>query len=139
MTKQCTICKMTKPVVSYYSDKQKKDRLSSHCKDCGKERALRYRIIHPEKVQKANIKSKFGLAHSEYRDLVTRQNNLCAICSKAETAMYRGRVRNLAIDHNRITTEVRGLLCMFCNLALGHLKEDPVIMASMIEYVQKHN
>lgn len=52
----------------------------------------------------------FGLTAEEYRGLVEYQDNRCAICGKNEWRLNRiGAVRNLSVDHDHETNEIRGL------------------------------
>lgn len=58
---------------------------------------------------------KFNLTVSEYRELVARP---CEICGTQE-----GRI---CVDHDHESGEVRGVLCVKCNSALGMLDDDPI-------------
>jgi Recombination endonuclease VII len=42
-----------------------------------------------------------------------------------------------SIDHCHRTGSVRGLLCASCNSALGMVKDDPTILAALIEYLKR--
>ena len=66
------------------------------------------------------------------------QNGVCAICSQPETATRHGRIKALAVDHDHINGNVRGLLCADCNTGIGKLKENRDIMVSAIRYLDKH-
>lgn len=39
------------------------------------------------------------------------------------------------IDHDHRTGVFRGVLCQSCNLALGHMKDDPFIIAAALNYI----
>jgi hypothetical protein len=54
----------------------------------------------------ADILKKYGLTEAEYRALYKAQGGRCYICQEAT-----GKSRRLAVDHNHLTGEVRGLLC----------------------------
>lgn len=41
-------------------------------------------------------------------------------------------------DHCHATDVVRGLLCTGCNVAIGLLKDDPVLMLKAIAYVNQY-
>lgn len=41
-----------------------------------------------------------------------------------------------SIDHCHKTGKVRGLLCKTCNTGIGHLKDDPNILRSAINYLE---
>lgn len=43
----------------------------------------------------------------------------------------------LHVDHDHRTGEFRGVLCQPCNLALGHIQDDPAIAIAPFEYLMK--
>lgn len=45
----------------------------------------------------------------------------------------------LQVDHDHRTGEIRGLLCRPCNIALGHVYDDPTRLAGLIEYLKLVN
>lgn len=55
----------------------------------------------------------------------------CAIC-RCDLDAEHVRVH---IDHDHRTGKTRGVLCQSCNLALGHLHDDPIIAASALNYL----
>ena len=61
-----------------------------------------------------------GATQEWYDAKFKKQHGECAICGQPETAVYKktGLVMNLSIDHDHETNELRGLLCMACNVAL---------------------
>lgn len=68
------------------------------------------------------LKSRFGLHEQDYALLVQKQDGVCAICKRPVHSNRRGpngKVKHLAVDHNHITGNVRGLLCTLCNGMLG--------------------
>jgi hypothetical protein len=76
------------------------------------------------------LKCRYGITVEEYNGMVDEQSGLCAICSICPSSP-------LVIDHCHSTGEVRGLLCILCNQAIGMLKDDPEILQSAIEYLKK--
>jgi hypothetical protein len=46
--------------------------------------------------------------------------------------------RNLHIDHDHETGEVRGLLCYSCNVALGASREDPARLRALADFIEGH-
>jgi hypothetical protein len=75
------------------------------------------------------IKWKYGITIEQYNELLEFQQNACAICRKICKELY--------VDHNHKTGEVRGLLCPNCNVAIGKLYEDENIIWNMLEYLKK--
>ena len=69
-----------------------------------------------------------------YNELLMIQNNCCIVCKIPQEKLS----RKLDVDHNHITGEVRGLLCLNCNQALGRLKECPNIITNLLKYVEKY-
>jgi len=57
------------------------------------------------------LKYTFGITSEQYNDLLRKQNGNCAICGRHNLEF----ARKLAIDHDHITSEIRGLLCEVCN------------------------
>ena len=41
------------------------------------------------------------------------------------------------IDHDHITGKTRGLLCLNCNIALGHVQDNPSRLRLMVAYLDK--
>ncbi len=66
------------------------------------------------------------------------QNGVCALCRKAETSTYKGRIRQFAIDHDHATGKVRGLLCSTCNIGIGHLQDSPALLEAAAAYLRAH-
>lgn len=80
---------------------------------------------------------RYGITVGDVDRLREAQANACAICGiSAHDIQHRAFSTNpLVIDHNHKTHQVRGLLCPSCNLAIGHLKDDPAIALKLYEYL----
>jgi hypothetical protein len=53
---------------------------------------------------------KYGITLEDFKTLTKLQDGCCAICQ---------RPTKLCLDHNHVTSEVRGLLCKQCNYDVG--------------------
>ena len=73
---------------------------------------------------------RYSISQADYDHIVAEQQGGCAIC-QAITA-------SLAVDHHHDTGAVRGLLCSNCNVALGMLADNPLLLARAAEYLQSH-
>lgn len=94
-------------------------RTGSSCKDCSKTAGW-----------VRNLEKKFGLTPDEYHGLLDSQDGKCAICQTAP------RNRNLAVDHDHKTGQIRGLLCTMCNhQMLGGAKDDVEILRRAVAYL----
>lgn len=74
----------------------------------------------------------YGITHGEYLKMLFIQNEVCRIC-KEECPSG----RNLAVDHDHKTGEIRGLLCGRCNRGLGYFKDDPLLLREAAWYLFK--
>lgn len=101
----------------------------------------RLRVSRPDFARRANLKRNYGMTLDDYQRMLDAQQGLCAICYERETVKggRAGGVRPLAIDHDHQTNRVRGLLCQRCNVALGHIRDNVLILHSMIAYLGDHS
>lgn len=97
---------------------------------------------NPEVILKrrlAAVKKYYNLGAEEYLQMILDQNNVCAICHKAETAKTsKGDTRPLAVDHCHKTGKVRSLLCAKCNGMLGMVDDSEDHLNAAIDYLRKH-
>ena len=113
-TKICTNCNEIKNIEDFKN--KGKYKKFSFCNICHKKK----------------IKAKYyGISVELYERLILEQNNLCKICKKPNS-----NGRDLSIDHCHITGKVRGLLCNNCNVALGLLKENILVLEEAIRYLK---
>lgn len=54
---------------------------------------------------------KYGITLNQYQEKLESQEHNCALCGKHRSHFK----RNLAVDHNHKTGQVRGLVCFYCN------------------------
>jgi hypothetical protein len=114
------------------------------CKHCRYMQKEASRKICPVKLRVAYLKRHYGITMNDYAVMKQNQNDCCAICNNPETATIRnaknpnGLIRNLAIDHNHDTKNIRGLLCVRCNSMIGNAKDNPDILRAGADYLEKH-
>lgn len=46
--------------------------------------------------------------------------------------------KKICWDHNHDTGHFRGWLCAPCNYILGRVKDDPILLRKMAEYLERH-
>lgn len=73
--------------------------------------------------------SKYGISALDYFTMLQAQKGKCAICECVPD-------RQLSIDHDHATGNVRGLLCSPCNTALGSFKDSAALLNKAIEYLE---
>lgn len=79
--------------------------------------------------------NKYGLTLDDYTAMWHAQGGRCAICRREETAMRQGVPKMLAVDHDAVTTRVRGLLCFACNVGLGFFADNRDSLRAAIAYL----
>jgi hypothetical protein len=136
-TKVCTKCGVEKPLSEFARRKNSEPSLKSACKECHRERARGYWKIKPlpkEVQRERNLRKSFGIGVEEYNKLLKAQGGSCAICGTYACASG----RNFAVDHDHKTGKVRGLLCKFCNTALGQFQDSRDYLLNAIEYLERN-
>ena len=93
------------------------------------------RAANPDYYQNQDLKKLYGITLEWYGSTLEKQNGTCAICKQSETAVIRGKLLKLAVDHCHDTGKVRGLLCRACNNAIGALSHDVNILQEAIRYL----
>lgn len=68
------------------------------------------------------LKKKYGIGVKEYKRMFKAQKGVCAVCSRPPK-----KGKNLHVDHDHKTGEVRGLLDYYCNRrVIGRNTEDTI-------------
>lgn len=145
--KSCNKCNEVKPLNEFYKNKNEKDGLQRACIECGKKRKKEYyatpraKAIARKGFIKNFLKRTYGITIKDYKQMLKNQNGKCAICKEEESITdYRsGKVRMLAVDHCHDSGQVRSLLCKRCNQVLGFVKDNILLLDTMIDYLTFHN
>jgi hypothetical protein len=158
--KRCKKCGAVRPFDDFYLAAGNRDGRRGECKECSlalrkrwyqnnRERSMAYvrawqqanpervkawrrknRERRLEKMREIHLRSKFGLTPDEYDRILQAQGGVCALCESSPTQGI-----SLHVDHDHGTGEIRGLLCMRCNNALGLFREDPDVLKRAARYV----
>jgi Recombination endonuclease VII len=83
-----------------------------------------------EQLREIHLRNKFGLTPVEYDRILETQGGVCALCGCPPTPGI-----SLHVDHDHGTGEIRGLLCVRCDNALGLFREDPDLLKRAARYV----
>ena len=72
--------------------------------------------------------------------MLVAQNNVCAICKKAETKIKPGTniVQALSVDHDHFSGSIRQLLCNRCNMGLGYFEDSEALLKVAYKYLVNH-
>lgn len=117
--KRCPACRIVKSIQEFNLNPQRRDGHATYCRDCEN---LRKRV-------KGTTQKRREISAEEYDKKFLEQEGKCAICGTQPNS--------LCIDHDHQTGQIRDLLCLTCNLALGLLKEDSERVRSFLKYIDK--
>ena len=120
----CSKCGQVKPLDQFpQARKNRKGQPRyAYCKTC-----------HSEYQREKRLKKLFNLSLEEYDQILARQNGCCAICKQPPKPP---KFRKLSVDHDHKTGLVRGLLCSFCNRALGVFRDNLERFMNTVTYLQ---
>ncbi len=106
-------------------------------RDYAKARAAAWAKKNPEKtldMYRRKRAKQFGLTLEQYDAMHSSQKGCCAICQRHESNFK----RRLAIDHDHESGNVRQLLCIKCNVIIGHTGDSIEILEAAIAYLVRH-
>ena len=96
------------------------------------------RAANPEYYADQDLRRNYGVTLEWYRNQLSKQNNVCAICKQPETAVIRNKVIAMPVDHDHLTGKARGLLCTKCNRGLGLFADKVENLKSAVLYLESH-
>lgn len=133
--KSCPKCGHIKVLSDFYRDKRTPTGVASWCKECVKANQ-KARYQDPELRQRkldGNRTRRYDITPEQYGAKMIAQDGKCAICG--ETCPTGN---SLAVDHNHETMQVRGLLCVNCNQAIGKFGDSVMKLQRAIEYLREY-
>jgi len=82
---------------------------------------------HIRIARRSIVKRKYGITLEEYDTIIARG---CAICGNHGPRM--------ALDHDHANGRIRDALCVSCNNGLGRFKDDPELLRTAADYLERH-
>jgi|TARA_R110001632_G_C11115291_1_gene392958 hypothetical protein len=165
MNKLCRTCGDLKSLKSFSVAPTNKDGLRGTCKICNNLKHSEYRLKKKEedpegykakrratklayknkqmaidpikyknKAANSKLKYKYGITLNDYNTMLKSQAASCAICGTKDP----GRGEKLYVDHCHRSKKVRGLLCLTCNIGLGHFKDNTSLLITAANYLDNH-
>jgi hypothetical protein len=157
--KRCKKCGSSKPLSEFHRASGMADGYRSECKECS--RAIRrawyaanrdtaianvrrwqqenrieynakqraYRSTRRNVEREGHLRRTFNMSQADYDEMLARQGGGCRICGKPPKKI------SLHVDHDHETDEIRGLLCVGCNNALGQFHDDAGLLIRAISYL----
>lgn len=84
------------------------------------------------------LRQRYGITVEQYDAMLEAQDGVCAICGRPDVGIhYRTqKAMRLAVDHDKNTGEIRGLLCRHCNQGLGQFGHDSERLRQAAHYME---
>lgn len=103
-------------------------------------RTVEYGKTNAEQKRRWTLKTRYGISLDDYDELLTKQDNKCAICKGVNANGWA-----LSVDHDHSCCLggescgkcVRGLLCFNCNSGLGNFRDSEETMIAAAEYIRQ--
>ena len=138
--KICRECKNPKSGLEFDLNKFTKIEkiyLVAKCKQCSREIGRKFFKENKERLTERRfndfLRTEYKITREEYDSLRAEQGNCCFICHIS----FGNTRKNINLDHDHKTGKVRGLLCIFCNKALGLFLDNKASLLRAIEYLDK--
>lgn len=75
-----------------------------------------------------HLRKHFGITLQQETALVVRQKGRCPVCQN--------KLGKRVVDHDHVTGQVRGVLCIRCNTGLGMLRDCPERLKRALQYLR---
>ena len=84
-------------------------------------------------TKKMRLRNKYGITLEKWNEMYAEQNGKCLICEYE----FGQKQSDCYVDHCHSTNIVRGLLCQHCNTTIGYARDNPAILISAANYLNK--
>lgn len=84
-------------------------------------------------TRESHLRLHYGITTEQYDEMLAKQDHACAICTRHKDQFK----TRLAVDHNHVTGEIRGLLCAYCNHRIVGRHRDGQLLRRIADYVDQ--
>lgn len=92
-----------------------------------------YRSRKDRQASEARLKSLYGIGAKERDEMLAHQGHRCAICGGSDP-----KGRGWHIDHCHKSGKVRAILCTPCNVFLGRVEANPLLLDRVLAFIEEH-
>lgn len=125
--KLCRRCNTEYELDGFHLDRNRSDGHASQCKVCVREQAkTHWHAVGADRFRERT----YGLTPDAYEAMVEVASGKCQICGRSD--------KRLVIDHCHETNAVRGLICDDCNVGLGRFRDDPNLLRTALNYLERN-
>lgn len=129
---ECIKCGIKKQhTLKYFYPSKNISGLMNICKDCSNKKNKEWRDKNKDKIKNRRLIYRYNITLENFNKMVKNQNGKCEICGIIPK-------EGLKVDHDHKTDQVRSLLCYNCNVALGNIRDNPLISIKIARYLKKH-
>ena len=121
--KRCTQCELIKSLKEFNNTH------NNNCKLCVHNNYIKKKYNDLISPLRRKLEPSFKI---DLPKMIANQNNRCAICD-----LYFKNSKATHIDHCHQTMKVRGILCKYCNHAIGFFKDNINTIYNAIKYLEK--
>lgn len=96
---------------------------------------------NPEAVRLYNLRGamkKYGVTLDWFEAKLAEQDGRCVICGAMPDPNGIKAAARLHVDHDHETGAVRDLLCTRCNQGLGYFRDNPDLLRTAADYIERH-
>lgn len=125
---RCPDCGQEKPEDEFPRNRRTSTGRGTYCKACHNARTRETVKRLYGDSREYHLRQKYGIGVADYDRMVAEQGGLCKVCRKRAATQ---------IDHDHESGAIRGILCLYCNAALGALHDDPKLIERAIKYLER--
>jgi hypothetical protein len=93
-----------------------------------------WHLANPGKRKASRLKP-YGVTLEQYENILEAQGYKCAICGYSD----RSNPKIFPfLDHCHTLNQVRGILCCYCNFALGNMRDSPALLRKAAKYLERN-
>lgn len=132
-SRKCSSCKEVKDMSCFYVDRARTPGYRYVCKSCcSAYSAARNKKRGPDKDKnRRNNLKKYGVTPEWFEEKLKSQGGMCSICGGGSSNKW----GTLFVDHDHRSGSVRGVICMNCNTAIGHVGDSAEKLYLIAEYL----
>ena len=78
------------------------------------------------------LRKTYGITLLQYEELLKKQGGVCAVCQRPPKDG-----KNLSVDHNHESMEIRGLLDFYCNRKIIGRHKKPDLLLAAAKYLSQ--
>lgn len=148
VAKVCNTCGESKLLTEFAFNNKKTGKRAGLCRKCLSKKGKLWRQknapertrrigedpeMYAKKGRNRHLKYTYGITLVDYEKILSDQNGVCGICGTDVPGGHGA----WHVDHDHETGIVRGLLCVKCNVGIGHFNHDTERLNLAVKYLAK--